>query len=870
MRFRRQRMGRGGYSPTAGLHFDDQEFESRIVWVWSTARSGSTWLLRMLSHPVKLVDSSHDDDDYLGFLPPRAWQGKVDLIPVDTTFISNHLMPFHGTADYSDDLVPRTFASALGLRNRANYFFSPKYADAWRPEMRRMMLVRFHRFLERAAERYDTDNPLLLLKEVAGAHAAPLVMSMFPRSKMVFLLRDGRDVVDSQTAGNAPGGWLPITGWTNADEREEYVRRRSRTWVGDVTRIDQAFQAHPAERRMMVRYEDLLASPVENLRSLIEFMGLRKGERWIERSVEVNAFESVAPEHKGPTKFFRSASPGAWQSNMTETEAAILHEVMGDKIRELGYPAAEGSEGVRSNGAASEGPPAEASSPFSDEAPDASPSTGDVLSTTVSRAGEGRDYTNLIRLVNRRGSPASRRERKVALTFDDGPVLQTHAVLETLERYGARGTFFLVGRKIDGQEELVHRLLSGGHEIGNHSYGHAPFPPADDVSACAAVIEHVTGEKPRLFRPPFGAVDTPGAEAAIEDGMRVILWSVDSEDALPPWKGISADEITDNVLDLVGPGAIVLLHDGLPWSRAADALPNLVERLLADGYQLVTVSELLAGGDPRPVGRAARIMRRLRGARPGRASTAATKPTASTSANGAGPAGVDVRQRLRELLERLTGYVEPPQDGEPAAELIRGARERLLGPGTDSDLLLRHAAAYDGNSLLVISLGFSLRRFESERHEAAPLQEEFTARLRQAADPVAEAGVVAEQLAGPRRHKRLMASRLAGQAAATAGGETGMPIAGAPDPPVEAPHSASADFLSIFAPGSDEWQQIESWARATGRHVARQRNRALLDAAGMDGAYDVEPLVDRLDVDFLFRFGYVLASCEEELSRADS
>ena len=73
----------------------------------------------------------------------------------------------------------------------------------------------------------------------------------------------------------------------------------------------------------------------------------------------------------------------------------------------------------------------------------------------ASAGGEGRDYTDLGRLIHKRGSPASRRDRKVALTFDDGPVLQTHRVLETLERYGARGTFFLVGHKFDGHQDLI-------------------------------------------------------------------------------------------------------------------------------------------------------------------------------------------------------------------------------------------------------------------------------------------------------------------------------------------------------------------------------------------------------------------------------
>ena len=77
-------------------------------------------------------------------------------------------------------------------------------------------------------------------------------------------------------------------------------------------------------------------------------------------------------------------------------------------------------------------------------------------------------------------------------------------------------------------------------------------------------------------------------------------------------------------------------------------------------------------------------------------------------------------------------------------------------------------------------------------------------------------------------------------------------------------------ILSIFAPGLEVWERLEVWARETGRGVARQRMRALLDAAGVDDGFDIERLVQRLDVDFYFRFGYGLAACGEELSRADS
>jgi hypothetical protein len=300
----------------------------------------------MLTHPIKL-DWRDDAPDALGFVAPRTSQATVDAIPVDTTFVTSHLLPTAGMANYSEDLVPLTFASALGLSNRANYFFSSKYEDVWRPEFRRMMLVRFHRLVERAAKHYDVQSPLLLLKEVDGVHGAPLVMSMFPRSRMIFLVRDGRDVVDSKTAATQPGTWLPVNRWTTPEQRREFIRTRARAWVGDMTAIERAFDAHPAETRKMVRYEDLLASPAENVGSLVEWLGLRRSSQWLEQTVKANAFDSIAPEKKGPKKFFRSATPGAWRENMTAEDAAELERIMGGKLRELGYLARDEAEPAR-------------------------------------------------------------------------------------------------------------------------------------------------------------------------------------------------------------------------------------------------------------------------------------------------------------------------------------------------------------------------------------------------------------------------------------------------------------------------------------------------------------------------------------------
>lgn len=586
MRIRAKRRT-GVYSAAAGLPFDDEELESRLVWIWTTARSGSTWFLRLLAHPLRLVDASQDPDDLLAFRAPPTWQGRVDAIPVDTTFIANHLAPLPGNADYGEDWEPRTFAGTLGLNPRPNYFFSPKYADAWRPELRRLMLVRFNRLVERTGERYTVADPLVLLKEVAGGHAADLVMSLFPRSRMIYLIRDGRDVVDSQTAANRPGGWLPVKGYETPEERVEFVRRRSRTWVGDMKTIQRAFDAHPAELRRSVRYEDLLADTGGTVRPILDWLGLVRDERRLERAIEMNSFESVAPEIKGEGRFFRSATPGRWRENLTPEEQSIMQEVMAAELEALGYRLDDPEPGEGTPEAPSgEGGAGAAGGDDHD--------TARMVGRMVQANAAGRDFAGVSRLVRKRGGERSRRAHEVALTFDDGPVFRTAEILETLGGYGARATFFLVGRKIPGQEALVRRIAAGGHEIGNHSFGHASFPPRDDVTAASALIRDVVGSAPRIFRPPFGAIDTPGALAMTEQGMSVILWSVDSEDVIPPWIGIDAETVHRNVVDGVRPGSIVLMHDGQPWSSAADALPAILETLAERRYRTVTVSELLA------------------------------------------------------------------------------------------------------------------------------------------------------------------------------------------------------------------------------------------------------------------------------------
>jgi peptidoglycan/xylan/chitin deacetylase (PgdA/CDA1 family) len=213
-------------------------------------------------------------------------------------------------------------------------------------------------------------------------------------------------------------------------------------------------------------------------------------------------------------------------------------------------------------------------------------------------ASRGRSEPAIVREAPRR------RRREVALTFDDGPSPWTERILELLERGGAAATFFVLGAAVAGREQLLRRAATGGHELGNHLFTHrAASELSDDeleeeLERTRATILAAADVDTRLVRPPYGKQAHRVAAAAHRLGLGpTVLWSIETHD----WVETEAAAIAERVLEAVQPGAIVLLHDGVPDGERAgasrDATVAAVERLLdelpARGYRLVTVSELL-------------------------------------------------------------------------------------------------------------------------------------------------------------------------------------------------------------------------------------------------------------------------------------
>lgn len=152
----------------------------------------------------------------------------------------------------------------------------------------------------------------------------------------------------------------------------------------------------------------------------------------------------------------------------------------------------------------------------------------------------------------------------IYLTYDDGPSEYTEAILDALALYGAKATFFVIGKFIEGNENLLIRMVNEGHEIGNHTWNH---PSLNGVSKEVFVNEitltqnkvfEITGIYPKLLRPPYGDMDTNTQVWAEELGLKITLWSVDTED----WKRPGTQNIVSSVINNSVCYSNVLMHDG--------------------------------------------------------------------------------------------------------------------------------------------------------------------------------------------------------------------------------------------------------------------------------------------------------------------
>ena len=180
--------------------------------------------------------------------------------------------------------------------------------------------------------------------------------------------------------------------------------------------------------------------------------------------------------------------------------------------------------------------------------------------------------------------------KAVALTFDDGPSPKTTPIaLELLKKYNAKGTFFMVGHAVEGNEEIVKQVVAEGHQIGNHSWDHPVLTKISlekaksQINDTTAALKKASGLDVHIMRPPYGAINET-IQAAVDQSF--ILWDVDTLD----WKNRNTASIMKEVKK-AQPGSIILMHD--VHQTTIDALPLILQYLTEQGFEMVTIEELM-------------------------------------------------------------------------------------------------------------------------------------------------------------------------------------------------------------------------------------------------------------------------------------
>ena len=183
-------------------------------------------------------------------------------------------------------------------------------------------------------------------------------------------------------------------------------------------------------------------------------------------------------------------------------------------------------------------------------------------------------------------------KKYIALTFDDGPHPEyTEKVLDILEEKNVPATFFVVGFRAEVHRDTILRMKKLNCEVGNHTYEHKHLKKISrqealtEIRKCSDIIFDITGEYPKIYRPPFGEI---GKGLEKEIAMTKILWTIDSSD----WRiKYEKSQVVNNIVPKANENSIILLHDF--YKATVAALPEIIDKLQAEGFEFITISELL-------------------------------------------------------------------------------------------------------------------------------------------------------------------------------------------------------------------------------------------------------------------------------------
>jgi len=272
-----------------------------IIWMFGVARTGSSWLASMMGD---LEGHAMWYEPYVGEVFGHAYYARAP--------------------DWQ--------------RGREQFILADRHKEAWLSSIRTFVLEGANvRFPEVAGDGY------LIIKEPNGSIGAPLMMEALPESRMIFLIRDPRDVVASLLDANRGTTWASKQRGEEGGEGsladadpDRFVRQRANMCMRSLSRAKEAYEAHRGYK-VTVRYEDLRYETLEELKRIYSTLGIPAGERQLRRVVEKHAWENIPEEKKGTDKRLRKAIPGGWREDLTPEQARVVGEITAPLLSEF-YP----------------------------------------------------------------------------------------------------------------------------------------------------------------------------------------------------------------------------------------------------------------------------------------------------------------------------------------------------------------------------------------------------------------------------------------------------------------------------------------------------------------------------------------------------
>jgi len=269
----------------------DQEtkLEKNLVWIFGSARSGTTWLGRqLLSFNTNSVNEPH---------------------------ITEHL------AMRAVAISHKMIRRIDHMKKFPSYFFSKRYYKTWKFYLRKMILNRIY------AEINDITKKVIVKEPGGGMGASDVIGECLPTCKMIMLLRDGRDVLDSLIDARQKEGFMtknvgttPLT----TKDRPILIKNQSKLWVKLMENLLETYQKRPKGTVLLLKYEDLLRNTIEELRKLYDFVGIDIPNEKLQEIVNKFSFINIPESEKGQGKFTRSATPGKWKENFSKEEIKIF------------------------------------------------------------------------------------------------------------------------------------------------------------------------------------------------------------------------------------------------------------------------------------------------------------------------------------------------------------------------------------------------------------------------------------------------------------------------------------------------------------------------------------------------------------------